>query len=246
MAVGAFVAENLKRRLRVIDWANTHPEVREEKIEAPIIVVGLFRAGTTLLSYLLDQDRGQSLAAELGSGRQCPAADPRDLAARSASGRGARSGGDDRAAESGHGQGPSRRGRRPDGMHHGDGAGLEEPDVGDARQRPELRRVAALSRSSFRLRASPAGAADPAVSGSRWPLGPEVAAPLHRARCLERDLSGRHLCSAASGSGRGCRVQLQPHPHPEQELHRHRSQRLHRPALVGCPRGLRRPAGRFS
>jgi hypothetical protein len=56
MAVGAYVAENLKRRLKVINWATEHPEVREQKIEAPIIVVGLFRAGTTLLSCLLDQD----------------------------------------------------------------------------------------------------------------------------------------------------------------------------------------------
>jgi hypothetical protein len=56
LAVGAYVTENLKRRLKVINWASTHPEVREEKIEAPIIVIGLFRAGTTLLSYLLDQD----------------------------------------------------------------------------------------------------------------------------------------------------------------------------------------------
>jgi hypothetical protein len=56
MAVGAYVTENLKRRLKVINWATEHPEVRSQKIEAPIIVVGLFRAGTTLLSYLLDQD----------------------------------------------------------------------------------------------------------------------------------------------------------------------------------------------
>ena len=56
MAVGAFVTENLRRRLKLINWAHTHPGVREQKIEAPIIVVGLFRAGTTLLSYLLDQD----------------------------------------------------------------------------------------------------------------------------------------------------------------------------------------------
>jgi hypothetical protein len=56
MAVGAFVTEMLRRRLKLINWANTHPQVREERIDAPIIVVGLFRAGTTLLSYLLDQD----------------------------------------------------------------------------------------------------------------------------------------------------------------------------------------------
>jgi hypothetical protein len=31
--------------------------VADEKIEAPIFVIGMFRAGTTLLSYLLEQDR---------------------------------------------------------------------------------------------------------------------------------------------------------------------------------------------
>ncbi len=62
MAVSAFVTENLRRRLRIIDYAKAHPAVRDERIDAPIIVVGLFRAGTTLLSYLLDQDpRNRSL-----------------------------------------------------------------------------------------------------------------------------------------------------------------------------------------
>src|SRR4051812_13575233 len=56
MAVGAFVTENLRRRLKLIDYAKQHPQVREERIEAPIIVIGMFRAGTTLLSHLLDQD----------------------------------------------------------------------------------------------------------------------------------------------------------------------------------------------
>lgn len=56
MAVEAFVTENLKRRLKVVDYAKTHPQVRDERIEAPIIVIGMFRAGTTLLSHLLDQD----------------------------------------------------------------------------------------------------------------------------------------------------------------------------------------------
>lgn len=56
VALPSLITDNLSRRLRVIDWAAKHPEVRNESIEAPIIVVGLFRAGTTLLSYLLDQD----------------------------------------------------------------------------------------------------------------------------------------------------------------------------------------------
>lgn len=47
---------NLTNRLRVVDWAKRHPEVADESVEAPLVVIGLFRAGTTLLSYLLDQD----------------------------------------------------------------------------------------------------------------------------------------------------------------------------------------------
>ncbi|MFK8020904.1 MAG: sulfotransferase [Pseudomonadales bacterium] len=46
----------LEQRLRLIDYAKQHPEITEEKIEAPIIVLGLPRTGTTLLSYLLDLD----------------------------------------------------------------------------------------------------------------------------------------------------------------------------------------------
>ena len=51
------VVANLVNRLRIVDWAASHPEVREERIDAPLIVIGVFRAGTTLMSYLLDQDR---------------------------------------------------------------------------------------------------------------------------------------------------------------------------------------------
>ena len=46
----------LENRLRLLDWAKRHPEVREERIESPIIVVGLPRTGTTLLSLLLSLD----------------------------------------------------------------------------------------------------------------------------------------------------------------------------------------------
>jgi hypothetical protein len=55
-ALPALITENLSRRLRLVDWVNEHPEIAAERIGAPIVVVGLFRAGTTLLSYLLDQD----------------------------------------------------------------------------------------------------------------------------------------------------------------------------------------------
>jgi len=49
--VGALV-----NRLKVVDWAKQHPEVTDERIEAPVIVIGMFRAGTTFLSNLLDAD----------------------------------------------------------------------------------------------------------------------------------------------------------------------------------------------
>jgi hypothetical protein len=56
MAVQGTVTNALVNRLRVTDYRARHPEVAEECIERPVFVIGLFRAGTTLLSYLLDQD----------------------------------------------------------------------------------------------------------------------------------------------------------------------------------------------
>jgi hypothetical protein len=46
----------LANRLEIHDWVRQHPGIRQERIEAPLMVVGLFRAGTTFLSQLLDQD----------------------------------------------------------------------------------------------------------------------------------------------------------------------------------------------
>jgi hypothetical protein len=46
----------LMNRLRVVDWVKRHPEVSDESIRAPFVVVGMFRAGTTFLSYLLEKD----------------------------------------------------------------------------------------------------------------------------------------------------------------------------------------------
>ena len=55
-AIPGAIVNVLMNRLRVIDWIRTHPEVTRESIEAPIFVVGMFRAGTTLLTYLLEKD----------------------------------------------------------------------------------------------------------------------------------------------------------------------------------------------
>jgi len=47
---------HLCSRLAVVDWVRRHPEVREERIERPLVVIGLPRTGTTLLSNLLSLD----------------------------------------------------------------------------------------------------------------------------------------------------------------------------------------------
>lgn len=46
----------LRARLSVTDWMHRHPEIAAESIDAPIVVIGMFRAGTTFLGQLLDQD----------------------------------------------------------------------------------------------------------------------------------------------------------------------------------------------
>ena len=56
IAMRGLVTSALENRLRLIDWAARHPEVREERIERPWVVVGLPRTGTTLLSLLLGLD----------------------------------------------------------------------------------------------------------------------------------------------------------------------------------------------
>ena len=62
VAVQGNIVAALANRLRVVDWAATHPDVATGAVDAPVIVIGMFRAGTTFLSYLLDQDvRNRSL-----------------------------------------------------------------------------------------------------------------------------------------------------------------------------------------
>lgn len=56
VALPASLVAALANRLRVVDHAKSHPAVTEERIEAPVVVIGMFRAGTTFLSNLLDQD----------------------------------------------------------------------------------------------------------------------------------------------------------------------------------------------
>jgi Sulfotransferase family len=64
--------------LRVTDWAKAHPEVADERIVAPVVVIGMFRAGTTFLSNLLDQDRANRPLLRWESSDSTPPPSPAD------------------------------------------------------------------------------------------------------------------------------------------------------------------------
>ena len=72
------VVGSLSNRLRVRDWIATHPEVRDESIDAPIVVIGMFRAGTTLLSRLFDQDARNRALLMWEAGDSVPPPTPAD------------------------------------------------------------------------------------------------------------------------------------------------------------------------
>jgi hypothetical protein len=50
------LVHSLRMRLRAEEWIRRHPEITDESIIAPIVVVGMMRSGTTLLQRLLAAD----------------------------------------------------------------------------------------------------------------------------------------------------------------------------------------------
>jgi len=50
------LVNHLANRLRVADYLRQHPELLDAPLDVPIIVMGMPRTGTTILSYLLDCD----------------------------------------------------------------------------------------------------------------------------------------------------------------------------------------------
>ncbi len=50
------IVHSLRMRLRAQEWMRRHPEILDERIVAPVVVVGMMRSGTTLLQRLLAAD----------------------------------------------------------------------------------------------------------------------------------------------------------------------------------------------
>jgi hypothetical protein len=56
MIMRGTLLRSLSQRLRAEHWCRTHPEILDEPIDAPIVVVGMMRSGTTLLQRVLASD----------------------------------------------------------------------------------------------------------------------------------------------------------------------------------------------
>ncbi len=78
-AIRTNIVGSLVNRLRVVDWARTHPEIAEERVDAPLVVIGMFRAGTTFLSYLLEPDPANRALLRWESGNSVPPPTPQTL-----------------------------------------------------------------------------------------------------------------------------------------------------------------------
>jgi hypothetical protein len=70
---GEFV-DCMWNRLRVTQYLEDHPQVLEERIERPLVVLGMPRTGTTVASYLLDEDPARRSLLNWEAGNTIPPA----------------------------------------------------------------------------------------------------------------------------------------------------------------------------
>lgn len=76
LAVEGALSAAWSNRLKVIDHVKRHPELTMHPVERPVVVVGMFRAGTTLLSNLLDLDPANRSLLRWESGDSVPPPEP--------------------------------------------------------------------------------------------------------------------------------------------------------------------------
>jgi hypothetical protein len=76
VAVRGNIVASLVNRLRVVNYASRNPEVAAERVDAPLVVIGMFRAGTTSLSNLLERDAGNRALLRWEAGDSVPPPTP--------------------------------------------------------------------------------------------------------------------------------------------------------------------------
>ncbi|TFH24188.1 MAG: sulfotransferase [Myxococcales bacterium] len=62
----------LENRLGIIDWHKRYPEIGEQPIERPVIVIGMARTGTTILHHLIGLDPDARVPMTWECDRPCP------------------------------------------------------------------------------------------------------------------------------------------------------------------------------
>jgi hypothetical protein len=75
--LGRFIARKditmtLENRLGVLGWHARHPEISEQRVRRPIVIIGMARTGTTILHHLLTQDPNVRVPLTWEVDRPCP------------------------------------------------------------------------------------------------------------------------------------------------------------------------------
>jgi hypothetical protein len=70
--LGAMIRSRLVNRLELYDWHRRHPEIGDEQVSRPVFVIGLWRTGTTILSYVLAQDPASRSLRRWEAALPCP------------------------------------------------------------------------------------------------------------------------------------------------------------------------------
>jgi hypothetical protein len=73
-AAGAQVALALplRNRIEVSDWIRRYPKIADEPVEAPLVLTGLPRSGTTYFQYLFDPEPSMRMLRHWEGDRPCP------------------------------------------------------------------------------------------------------------------------------------------------------------------------------
>ena len=198
------LARALANRIALQRWSVEHPEVREERIERPWIIVGLPRTGTSLLSMLLGLDPVARPLLQWEAAHPIPPTTLEEAAE------------DPRIAQTAKDLDGLMKLNPPLKAMHPFGATLAEECVSlfmyDVRTLaletqahvPDLRALARAGRHDARLRPAPARPPDAAVTPADRALDPQDAqspvAPRRHARRLPRRPG--HLDPPGPGSGR--------------------------------------------
>lgn len=70
--LAAMIRSRLTNRLRLYDWHRRHPEIGQQPVPDPVFVIGLWRTGTTIMSYLLAQDPERRSLLRWEAASPCP------------------------------------------------------------------------------------------------------------------------------------------------------------------------------